>query len=966
MASWINTFKRFFAPRKRAPLVANKPPRNRRVQLSFDMLEDRLAPSVSSILSGSTLDVSLSAANDHAYLRVNAGFVQVDSSNQFRPTDAAFAQYPTASVNAIAVSNTGAAANQEVTFTGGTAFSLSSTLTVSGVQTTDVNQAISASSISGDATTVNVAAPGSIQNGIDLATSGATVNVAAGTYVANGSTIVSGSAVGQAGQEIAELNIDKPLSLIGPNPNFTPTSPGSTTAHAQAIIVPGASDPNPNDTTAIIVVLISASNVTIEGLTVNGINTNLTHHSPHVTANSAAAIDASEDIASYANVSDITLKSNIVENAGFLGVDFNNGTDASGGATTGNVITENLIKNISSAFFFGDGISLANNFYAAVTANVLTNVFTGVQISDFSQANPDDPQFASISNNLINAGAAGVFYNLTTEPAATLFAVADNTITAVNNASYTSWQGIFIAVDGTQNPSFTDNTINGSGANAATLTAGYEVWNTPNATIVGGTVSGVADGIWANSFEGNDSPGGATSVSISGIHITARQIGVYVEDSVQDFAGNAPEVPVSATITGGASIKVNGGIGVKVSGPEASATINGSGATIFASKIGVEVIGTSGAGSASATVSNSHIYGDNTGVEFTGGGSGSVSGNNFSGPSANATDLLIAAAAGTVSIGDGNAFAGSVDYIQNLGSQAFDLSGFTATTFGGFNAATTAAIAGRLSPFFGIENKILDYLDNPSYGYVKLKAGDVFVTHMSETINAGAISRGINVALADDTVFVQFGGYTDNLAISQNLSVVGAGSGSTTIRAGGGVGAAVSGSGNTITLQGLTITGGSSAITSSGIATLNLTDVASSGNTNGGSLFGTSGTVNLTGGAGVSVKADASAMTFGDGVLQAISFDGATLNNLNLGTLGHGVAFTVTPVTGGTTAITVDGGTPFPSGNTSTLTLKVSDVSNPTINNTGPGAGNLSTSPPANPVSWMHIRGVTVSQTAPP
>jgi hypothetical protein len=232
----------------------------------------------------------------------------------------------------------------------------------------------------------------------------------------------------------------------------------------------------------------------------------------------------------------------------------------------------------------------------------------------------------------------------------------------------------------------------------------------------------------------------------------------------------------------------------------------------------------------------------------------------------------------------------------------------------------------------------------------------------------GNIQESIDAAISGMTVRVAADTYTNNLTISKSLSVIGAGTGATTVNANSGVGVTVSGSGNTVSLRGFSITHGSSAITGSALTALNLTDLASSDNSSGGSLTGSIGAVSLTAAGGISVSADASAQTFGDAVLQAISYAGATLSNLNLGTLGNANAFTVKPVTGGATDITIDGGTPYPSGNTSILSLNMSAVSaasNPVINFTGPGAGNLSTSAPtANPVSWVHITlssGATVA-----
>ena len=180
------------------------------------------------------------------------------------------------------------------------------------------------------------------------------------------------------------------------------------------------------------------------------------------------------------------------------------------------------------------------------------------------------------------------------------------------------------------------------------------------------------------------------------------------------------------------------GTGILVSGGTASANITGNLELRFhGNAIGIDVSG------GTATITGNHIYDNTTGIRFINGGTGSVSGNDFSGSPANGTDLFIDATAGTVTIGDGNSFAGSAYYINNASSQAFDLSGYTTTTFEGFNAATTTVTTGNLSTFFAIEDEISDYLDNPSFGYVKIKSGHVFLAQSSEAVTPGAIQRGV-------------------------------------------------------------------------------------------------------------------------------------------------------------------------------------------------------------------------------
>jgi hypothetical protein len=463
---------------------------------------------------------------------------------------------------------------------------------------------------------------GAVQRGIDAALAGDIVNLQAGTYVANGSYTLSGPTVGAAGKEVAELNINKPLTLLGPNPTYDPSS-GLAPANDQAIIIPGASDPNPNDPNAVIVLLISSSNVTVQGITVDGSNLNLAHYSDpgthsYVTAiNSAAPIDAAELIASYAKVGNVTLQNNILRNAGYNAVDFKNGTDYTPGATTGSVISRNLIQSVSDAYRYGDGISLNNDFYADVTENVIQNVRTGVQVGNYHLANPnaDATKFANVSNNTISADKIGLWYNLFYQSSSP-FTFANNSISALPLATNSKWSGVYIhSVQDSSSGTFQGNTIDGTNAYPSALSDGYDVWDTSTTgqlLISGGSVTGVDYGVWVNTYEGYNSAAHNTQVTVSGLDITASQIGVYVEASAQNTTGaTATATMESTTITTAGS-----GVGLKVSGATASATVTDS--SITGNATGIDVEGSS------LTARNNFITG-NSGAAILVGSTGTPS-----------------------------------------------------------------------------------------------------------------------------------------------------------------------------------------------------------------------------------------------------------------------------------------------------------------------------------------------------
>ncbi|HKD38595.1 MAG TPA: hypothetical protein VKB78_17405, partial [Pirellulales bacterium] len=140
-------------------------------------------------------------------------------------------------------------------------------------------------------------AAGSLPRAIGLAASGDTVFVQAGTYLANANFID-----GSAGL-VAGLDIDKPLSLIGPNADFDPQT-NTTPAHPQAIILPAVSDPDPATTSAESIVNVRANSVTIRGLTIDGDNPALAADSRTVIYHNAA-IDAFDGISCCAGVGDL-------------------------------------------------------------------------------------------------------------------------------------------------------------------------------------------------------------------------------------------------------------------------------------------------------------------------------------------------------------------------------------------------------------------------------------------------------------------------------------------------------------------------------------------------------------------------------------------------------------------------------------------------------------------------------------
>lgn len=376
-----------------------------------------------------------------------------------------------------------------------------------------------------------------VQGGVAAVLAGGTVNVAAGRYEAN-------------------VVIPKAMTLLGPNAGVNPNTGERS---AEAVIVPESSSPYGE------VVMVQASDVTIDGFVFDADNPNL--ESGFLTV-AGADLDAAEAVTVYAdNVNRLIVQNNVIENFGYFGVTLFGGS-YSCPSTTGHVISDNVFRNLgtydeaSGIAYWGAGVLLYNDQYAAVVDNVMTNVRIGVQTGNFHDPNPGDAQFASVSRNLIHTRGRGIFHNLHTGNAAP-FLFEGNDIHAMADTRETKWIGILVGSMGTDSK-FVDNSIDGT--DAEVLSRGYEIWNAQDCGLLvdGGTVSGVDYGVWANNYEGysSDASDGA-HVVVSNTIVTASTYGVYVLDSTNSTTHANVEVGLSG-------VSVNGGaVGLMVSGTNA-------------------------------------------------------------------------------------------------------------------------------------------------------------------------------------------------------------------------------------------------------------------------------------------------------------------------------------------------------------------------------------------------------------
>jgi len=455
------------------------------------------------------------------------------------------------------------------------------------------------------------AAKKTIQACINITGSGGTVIVAAGTYAEN-------------------LNVDRPLTIKGPNFGVNANT-GSRLA--EAVITPAST----TDT----LVTLRANNVTIDGFTIDGDNLNVS--SPVASNQLGANVDAFVGVSNASGVltNATNVSNNIVKNLGDgVYLSMGGGRGNNGTPSLNNVFASNSFDNMSSRSPNGHAIALEDNVYATITSNVVTRAYMGVYLTNYYQANGGTP--AQISGNTIQSYGYGVFYNLhySNAPAWT---VTNNTVTTATYSAITDAPGAATGIRNTgvllwslsQSAAATITNNSVSGANY-----GYRIWNVTSTAlplISGGTLTNNNYGLryyTCDATFGANSNGAATvtvkDVTINGAVIAGLQV---LDDPSAKTAAN-DFGPACTGITNQATLLAQNVRETGTAGASIGALIDGAKANFGAT--------------------GSTFQGNGTGVKFIGGAAAAASGLHFNVIVANPTAGL-----------DANGAVGTVDAMNN-------------------------------------------------------------------------------------------------------------------------------------------------------------------------------------------------------------------------------------------------------------------------------------------------------------
>jgi nitrous oxidase accessory protein NosD len=252
------------------------------------------------------------------------------------------------------------------------------------------------------------------------------------------------------------------LTLLGPNAGV---DPAAGVRGPEAVLTAAF-----NDTLAGAIITVDASDVILNGLSIDGDNSTIGSGAALGGADVNAAYGVTNDTTNFPAVARLSVKYCIIRNCTRVGVRLRT-TGASAPASSGSTIAFNRIDNISSPDLAGKGIWISYNFYAGINDNTITGVRHGIVSSHFY--NPGSP--STIEGNTVEAVETGVWHNLyrqgITSVRLPVFVTRRNRIMPSNGSSGTT--GFLVtSIFDTVGVRLEDNTV-------STARTGVHIWNCP-------------------------------------------------------------------------------------------------------------------------------------------------------------------------------------------------------------------------------------------------------------------------------------------------------------------------------------------------------------------------------------------------------------------------------------------------------------------------------------------------------
>ncbi|MBX3475491.1 MAG: tandem-95 repeat protein [Planctomycetes bacterium] len=520
----------------------------------------------------------------------------------------------------------------------------------------------------------------SIQRGVDAATAGDTLHVAAGEFA-------------------GVVLIDRALTVEGAGAGqdadvrFAAFTGGKASTAAETVVTAANNkplDPNPN---AEDLIRVTASNVTIDGLVIDGNNPALGASALQINGVEIHARYGITNIGatnSFNPVDNLMVRHCVLQNFGWRGVSV-----ANNGPVTHGTVRENVIRNFRS-----QGVYTQTNAYLDIQDNTIDVPGSGVGLhwQNFSAGRAGNAVTHWRDNRIsVGVNATGIHQNLTVGSASPLN-IEGNLVNADAAATFADPFTIGINVWSLQGNTSTTLVNNIVGASGGQFARGINLWDLPTTTslsITGGSVGNSGAGVHLDNVDLFLLQGAATHVTVSGLTVAATcETGVLLRSatvltwddtlltlSVVTPAGNNVSMSMTGcTIAGSvegirvetdstftAALQLSGGsitgdLGLHVLGAQASASVSQTAITgsVFE---GVLVDG------GTAGISASTLSAGSVGLDLQNGGSLSVFANNTISAWGVAGIRVGATAGGIAAIND-NAFTGTGLALENLSATA--------------------------------------------------------------------------------------------------------------------------------------------------------------------------------------------------------------------------------------------------------------------------------------------------------